>query len=301
MLGWGGGCCGDAFSDGVAYNPASNTWRALPRAPLPGSQHPIGAWTGKEYVVLAGSRGAAYSPARNAWRSIAAAPAHSANATAVWNGADVVVAGGSRNVSAYNPAKNRWRPLPRLPVGRVGKVVSTDVFRVLVWGGARGGASLVPGAKKWTAFARGPLPSRIESTAVWTGTSLIVWGGLATKTWGKYAEAGAAYVPPQLACGDGWMAENLRVTQSVKEALRRAAGAAHPPLSGHTYYGSYSGTRYAIASFGTAPTVFRTDARNRWHVRTETRGAVCTTVVPVELLKAWSLRPVSRKCYALPR
>jgi hypothetical protein len=301
MLGWGGGCCGDAFSDGVAYNPASNTWRALPRAPLPGSQHPIGAWTGKEYVVLAGSRGAAYSPARNAWRSIAAAPAHSANATAVWNGADVVVAGGSRNVSAYNPAKNRWRPLPRLPVGRVGKVVSTDVFRVLVWGGARGGASLVPGAKKWTAFARGPLPSRIEPTAVWTGTSLIVWGGLATKTWGKYTEAGAAYVPPQLACGDAWMAENLRVTQSVKEALRRASGAAHPPLPGHTYYGRYSGTRYAIASFGTATTVFRTDARNHWHVRTEARGAVCTTVVPVELLKAWSLRPLSRRCYALPR
>ena len=117
MLGWGGGCCGDAFSDGVAYNPAANTWRALPRAPLPGSQHPLGVWTGKEYVVLAGSHGAAYSPARNSWRRIAAPLAHSGNATAVWNGTDVVVAGGSRVVLAYTPKTDRWRRLRDLPAG----------------------------------------------------------------------------------------------------------------------------------------------------------------------------------------
>jgi hypothetical protein len=58
--------------------------------------------------------------------------------------------------------------------------------------------------------------------------------------------------------------------------------------------------RYAVATFGTRPTIFRTDGRNRWRVRQETQGTVCTTVVPVELLKAWSLRPVSRRCYALP-
>jgi hypothetical protein len=172
---------------------------------------------------------------------------------------------------------------------------------MLVWGGVRGGASLVPGEKKWTAFAHGPLPGRIEPTAVWTGRALIVWGGLATKTWGRYAQAGAAFTPPLLACGDEWMAENLRVTQSVKEALRRASGTAHLPLPGHTYYGRYSGTRYAVATFGTVPTVFRTDARGRWQVRKKTRRTICSTVVPVALLKAWSLRRVSRSCYALPR
>ena len=30
LIGWGGGCCGDAFSDGSAYNPATNRWRRLP-------------------------------------------------------------------------------------------------------------------------------------------------------------------------------------------------------------------------------------------------------------------------------
>ena len=307
MLGWGGGCCGDAFSDGVAYNPATNTWRALPRAPLPGSQHPLGVWTGKEYVVLVGAKAAAYSPARKTWRQLPVPPAYNGNATAVWSGAEVVVAGGSRVALAYTPKTNRWRHLPLLPVGRAGKVVVSDGARVFVWGGKRGGASLLLGSKKWTAFAPGPLPSRLEATAVWTGGSLIVWGGVPTKTWGKYDEAGGVFAPSVLGCGDDWMPENLVATQAVKAGLRVAYLAAHPgahvgaAAEGHTYYGMYSGTSYAVATFASAPTIFRTDARGRWHVRAETDGRVCTTVVPVELIKVWSLRYGSGPCYVLPR
>jgi hypothetical protein len=299
MLGWGGGCCGDAFSDGVAYNPSTNTWRALPKALLKGDQHPVGVWTGKRYLVFAGSEAAAYDPARNAWRRIASAPARAQ--AAVRGGSRVYVTTNSRNVFAYDPAKDRWEKLPPLPRGRVGTVAVWDGARLLVWGGARGGASLVAGAKEWTVFGHGPLPAKLEPTAVWTGTSLIVWGGAPTKTWGHYGEAGGVYTPPALGCGDAWMAENLPVTAGVKEQLRRAYGAAHPPLAGHTYYGRYSGVRYAIATFGVRPTVFRTDARDRFRVRAQTSGTVCSTVVPVELLRAWSLRPSSRGCFALPR
>jgi hypothetical protein len=128
-------------------------------------------------------------------------------------------------------------------------------------------------------------------TAVWTGSSLIVSG-----------KTGGAYTPPVLAaCGDAWMAENLRVTPAVKDQLRRAYGAARSPLAGHTFYGRYSGVRYAIATFGATPTVFRTDVHNRWRVRAQSKGTVCTDVVPVELLRAWSLPPDGASCYALPR
>ena len=143
--------------------------------------------------------------------------------------------------------------------------------------------------------------AKLEPTAVWTGTTLIVWGGAPTKTWGQYAEAGGVYTPPVIGCGDAWMAENLRVTPAVKEQLRRADGATHPPLAGQTYYGRYSGVRYAIATFGARPTVFRTDARDRFHVRARANGTVCSTLVPVELLRAWSLKPTGRGCFALPR
>jgi hypothetical protein len=304
MLGWGGGCCGDAFSDGVAYNPRTNTWRALPRALLAGNQQPVGIWTGKRYVVFAGSEAAAYDPTRNAWQRIASAPYRAA--AAVWNGSRVFVTTASRNVFAYDPAKDRWQKLPLLPRGRVGKVAVWDGARLLVWGGRRGGASLVPGDKQWAAFAHGPLPAALEPTAVWTGTSLIVWGGVPTKTWGKDGEAGGVYRPPALACGDDWMGENLIATPKLKLALRKAYAFAHPgvhvgaPLRGRTYYGMYSGTSYAIATFGAGPTIFRTDGHGVWHVRQDTRGSICSNVVPTELIKVWSLRRIAGGCYALP-
>jgi len=307
MLGWGGGCCGDAFSDGVAYNPATNAWHALPKAPLPGSQHPVGVWTGKEYVVLAGSHGAVYNPSRNSWRRIATPPVRSDNSNVVWSGHDVFVVSGSRTVASYDPAQDRWQKLPALPAGRAGQVVVWDGARLLVWGGKRGGASLVTSAKNWTPFAHGPLPAGLHPTAVWTGASLIVWGGVPTSKWGTYDEAGGVFTPPALGCGDDWMPENLVATHSVKYGLRAAYLVAHPgaqvggPVDGRTYYGMYSGTSYAIATFGATPTIFRTDARGRWHVRAETDGRVCTTVVPVELLKAWSLRHAAGACYVVPR
>jgi hypothetical protein len=305
MFGWGGGCCGDAFSDGVAFNPVSNRWRALPNARLSGNQEPVGVWTGRQYIVFAGSQAAAYNPASNAWRRIAAAPSRAA--AAVWNGSSVFVTTASRKVWAYDPARNRWQKLPPLPAGRVGKVAEWDGARLLVWGGGRGGAFLTLGAKRWTTFARGPLPARLEPTAVWTGTGLIVWGGVPTKTWGHDAEAGGMFTPPALACGDSWMAENLRATPAVKAGLRAAYVAAHPgahvggPAAGRTYYGMYSGTWYAVATFGPVPTIFRTDARARWHVRAETDGRVCTNVVPVELIKVWSLQRDRGGCYLLRR
>jgi len=73
------------------------------------------------------------------------------------------------------------------------------------------------------------------------------------------------------------------------------------PQRGRTYYGMYSGTSYAIATFSAAPSVFRTDVRGRWRVRADTDGRICSDVVPVELLKVWSLQHDRGNCYVLPR
>jgi hypothetical protein len=119
---------------------------------------------------------------------------------------------------------------------------------------------------------------------------------------------------PVLACGDGWMGVNLVATPRVKAGLRAAYLAAHPrlaasdvgtPRNGRTYYGDYSGTRYALATFaaGSAPaypTIFRTDARGRWHVRSQTRGTICTDVVPAELIKVWWLERRDARCFVEP-
>ncbi len=131
------------------------------------------------------------------------------------------------------------------------------------------------------------------------------------RTLGFAALGAAVLAGPVFACGDGWMGVNLVATPSVKAGLRSAYLAAHPrlrprdvglPVPGRTYYGDYSGTRYAVASFaaGSAsafPTIFRTDRFGHWHVRHQTRGAVCTDYVPLELIKVWWLERRDDRCF----
>jgi hypothetical protein len=189
LIGWGGGCCGDAFSDGVAYSPARNRWRALPRSPLAGSQHPVGAWTGRELLVVVGrldpdgkpwparlARAAAYDPKTNTWRRIAPIPSDRNDAGAVWDGRELLVIGGAaRTGFAYNPATNRWRRLPPLPRGRVSPVAVWTGTRVLLWEGSA--FAYDPKANSWTTLPRAPLTARLPPTAVWTGHSLLLWRG----------------------------------------------------------------------------------------------------------------------------
>jgi len=128
----------------------------------------------------------------------------------------------------------------------------------------------------------------------------------ALRTFAAAAVATGVLAGPVLACGGGWMGENLVVNPGTKAALRQAYLTAHPgaavgePMPGRTYYGSYSGTRYAVATFGAYPTIFRTDQHGRWQVRRETHGGICANVVPIDLIAAWSLEHWSGHCYVEP-
>ena len=42
LISWGGGCCGDASSEGTAFNPDSDSWREL--APSPLAAKPAARW-----------------------------------------------------------------------------------------------------------------------------------------------------------------------------------------------------------------------------------------------------------------
>jgi len=203
MVGWGGGCCGDASSEGAAYNPATNTRRRLARSPLAPEQRPIGAWTGRELVVFVSginpadgkpwpaglSRAAAYNPATNTWRRIATLPEPGGAAT--WDGNEILVVGGGpsgRSVNAYAPATNRWRRLASMPSQRSQAATVWTGKRLLIWGGrtsrddgalavARRGLAFDPKANRWSALPWAPLLGRLDPTAVWTGHAMIVWGG----------------------------------------------------------------------------------------------------------------------------
>ena len=227
-IGWGGGCCGDARSDGAAYNPRNDTFRKLPRAPLAPSQGPVGAWDGRELLLFVSglnpdgkpyparlARAAAYNPTTNRWRRLAPAPA--LGGTAVWDGSELLlVAAGARARQAfvYAPRTNRWRTLAPLPATRRGPTAIWTGHHVLLWGGenlratapVRDGIAYDPHMNRWTSIPRSPLRARDGATVAWTGRSLIVWGGaigtpLGTSIPPRHLADGAVFTPSVRAMG----------------------------------------------------------------------------------------------------
>jgi hypothetical protein len=128
--------------------------------------------------------------------------------------------------------------------------------------------------------------------------------------------AAAALIVAAPAAWAGGGARNLVATPSVKAALRTSFLRAHPrlppakvkgPLRGLTYYGSYSGVEYALATFsiprfGTQdqPELFRRAPGGNWHDRGDTGGDVCPAWIPAPLLRLWDWQREPDGCYTPP-
>jgi len=225
-IGWGGGCCGDAESNGAAYNPATDSFRKLARSPLAPSQGPLGVWNGHELMLFVSSfgpdgkrwparlaRAAAYRPLTNTWRRIAPLPVTGLRftGTAVWDGREVVVVASganARSAFAYNPATNHWRRLASMPSARIGPTAVWTGTRLLLWGGQnlgatrylRDGLAYDPLTNRWSSLPAAPLGLRSSPVVAWTGHALIVWGGevgtpLGTTTPPRFPRDGAVFTP----------------------------------------------------------------------------------------------------------
>ena len=163
MIVWGGwrptGPHDAAWRDGAAYNPATNTWRTIPEAPITSRLGDDVTWTGQEMVVVGGSPGAysegsraigaAYNPATNTWRLLPDLDFgdNTTGAYVVWTGEDVLYwrVNGRKDpgtgmftplLFAYRPATNQWRslasPYPQFDVGWSNSIVSFGDGRLIV-------------------------------------------------------------------------------------------------------------------------------------------------------------------------
>lgn len=148
MIVWGGwlftgGRGSDAvevFTDGAAYDPSTDSWRAIPAAPLTGGRSrrpnlPRSVWSGSEMIVWDGREGASYSPRSNSWQPIAPSPLRSrVDSATVWTGQRMVL--WAKNGGAlYDLRKDAWELLPETSLARADypAVLWTDVGLV-VWG-----------------------------------------------------------------------------------------------------------------------------------------------------------------------
>jgi N-acetylneuraminic acid mutarotase len=219
-------CCDDLGTVQLsAYDPASNTWHALPHTPLTPRNNAAGAWTGSEMVVAGGfaspsgsatdakyvTDGAAWNAHTNSWHAIAPMPTtFTGSPTAVWTGREVLVwssvatfeNGGREVVLAYNPTTDKWRTLPASGLApRNGAVAVWTGSELVVWGGNDAansrtfadGARLDPATGMWRRLPPAPVPGRALATAAWSGHEVLLWGGQVGG--GKDVGQGAAYNP----------------------------------------------------------------------------------------------------------
>ena len=163
MVVWGGAVGFSLLNDGGRYDPASDAWLPITTNGAPTGRYDCAAVrTGREMIVWGGGRlvqpnvsvqlsdGARYDPATDSWSPLNSVGSPSARslATAVWTGSEMIVWGGYGSGGSgplglntggrYNPASDSWSPVP------------------------------VTGA-----------PSiRYAHSAVWSGTEMIVFGGV---------------------------------------------------------------------------------------------------------------------------
>jgi N-acetylneuraminic acid mutarotase len=219
MIIWGGMYYDGSYHylyNGGRYNPTGDSWQAVSNVNAPSArERHTAVWTGTEMIVWGGScsgvscwfnTGGRYSPAGNSWlyTSLTNAPSARSDHSAVWTGTEMIVWGGFGNGidlgGRYNPANNSWAAInstdPDTPVARWDHAAIWTGSKMIIWGGAidtatetATGGMYDPSNDSWVAteITLPDTPTEREGhTAVWTGSEMIIWGGLGSNTGGRY-------------------------------------------------------------------------------------------------------------------
>jgi N-acetylneuraminic acid mutarotase len=219
MLVWGGLGQGAAnLNTGGRYDPVRNSWSPISTNGAPQARLDMAAvWTGEEMIIWGGgdlvaadrlgqvfANGARYRPSADTWSPVSTngAPAAGAGPLAVWTGHEMIVWGGFdyrtgqtfTGGARYNPATDTWSAVSPTdvlgPRAHEGSAVWTGT-EMIIWGGERAipfhiwgdGARYNPGSDSWTQITSENAPSaRLAHTAVWTGQSMLVFGGYNNET-----------------------------------------------------------------------------------------------------------------------
>jgi N-acetylneuraminic acid mutarotase len=210
MVVWGGTqFTSSPMSDGARFDPDAGRWRAMTGDDAPDERDDHAAvWTGREMIVWGGNdysewsgklaSGGRYDPAADRWRALPPAELSPRDdPRAVWTGSEMIVWGG-RDTSdvtdtgaRYSPRRDRWRPVTTngAPQPREDHTAVWTGSEMIVWGGWNGddlrrnyaldGRRYDPRTDTWRAMSDVGAPeAREDHAAVWTGSEMIVWGGV---------------------------------------------------------------------------------------------------------------------------
>lgn len=213
--------------EGAAYDSSTDSWRKLPRAPLPAGYDAIGAWTGREVIVMVTPMGidsedypkfaelAAYDPESDSWRSLERPPqvAYVSPPVAYLDGMlNVLSLGGTVNGGEvngyekeyetggiYDYENDQWSAHSE-PPERPNQTWEQTAMREEI---VIDGLAYRPSTDTWCTLPDFPLREREFPVVVWTGKELIVWGGAKEPRGNVIVDPppplhdGAAYTPPR--------------------------------------------------------------------------------------------------------
>lgn len=228
-------------NDGARYDPVRDTWKPVTTKNAPAARFDFPAvWTGKEMLVWGGytdnqsryqgahadaylNTGGRYDPATDTWKAITTegAPSRRSFHSQLWTGKEMIVWGGGNankvlsDGGRYNPARDAWRPISTdgAPSPRYGQVSVWTGKEMIVWGGSarepnapsdyfENGARYNPATDTWKPISSVGAPKgRACVTAVWTGTEMVLWGGVndaqasGVDDANRYVGTGARYNP----------------------------------------------------------------------------------------------------------
>lgn len=183
------------------------TWQPVSASGLSPREGHSAIWTGSQIIIWGGRNGATYyndgamyNPATDTWTAMTntAAPSIRTFHTAIWTGTQMIVWGGFNGSyintgGIYNPSLNTWTSATSstgVPGGRAYHTALWSGTHMIIWGGYNGTSSLANGglydpvvaaSSAWTSptmSTAGSGGARQNHSAIWTGTQMIIYGGL---------------------------------------------------------------------------------------------------------------------------
>ncbi|MBI5517243.1 MAG: hypothetical protein HY909_25920 [Deltaproteobacteria bacterium] len=231
---WGGQLLASAIATGGRYDPAQDRWTPMSTDGAPSGRTVYGAvWTGSLFVVYGGYGygpnsflydGGRYDPTTDRWtRGVAISYRGASGPVTGWTGSRMFVWSGGNGVDTpplgvlYDPVANESTSVTRVgaPPGRsqAWPAPWTGTGVLVAGGGYAGGGIFDPVKNSWTPIASigSPTPRSFDF-GVWTGSSLVLWGGQDAINPALFYGTGAMYDPTS----DRWSTTSTARAPSVR-------------------------------------------------------------------------------------